>query len=134
MGLSRKRKQQLREITNRSLESRKLRKLNQENHRRKEILRRQREEEDFWDEYEDVSVESSSDESSFDEYSSEEEELMVEGGRGDNIQEGLGDVDGGVHLTKRHGRSMMIGNVDTFLAVYGYHNVTIMLLVMGWWS
>ena len=59
-------------------------------------MRRQREEEDFWDEYEDVSVESSSDESSFDEYSSEEEELMVEGGRGDDIQEGLGDVDGGI--------------------------------------
>ena len=98
MGLSRKRKQQLREITNRSLKSRKLRKLDQENHRRKEILRRQRDEEDFWDEYEGVSVDSSSDESSPDEYSSEEEELMVEGGRGDNIQEGLGEDDGGVRL------------------------------------
>ena len=61
MGLSRKRKQQLREITGRSLESRKLRKLDQENYRRKEILRRQREEEDFWDEYEDISMDSSSD-------------------------------------------------------------------------
>ena len=99
MGLSRKRKQQqLREITSRFLETRKLRKLDQENHRRKEILRRQRDEEDFWDEYEGVSVDSSSDESSPDEYSSEEEELMVESGRGDNIQEGLGDDDGGVRL------------------------------------
>lgn len=97
-GLSRKRKQQLREITSRSLETRKLQKLDQENHRRKEILRRQRNEEAFWDEYEGVSIDSSSDESSLDEYSSEEEELMVEGGRGDNIQEGLGDDDGGVRL------------------------------------
>ena len=98
MGISRKRKQQLREITSRSLETRKLRKLDQENQRRKEILRRQRDEEDFWDEYEDVSVDSSSNESSPDEYSSEEEKLMVEGGRGDNIQEGLGEDDGGVRL------------------------------------
>ena len=98
MGLSRKRKQQLREITSRSFETRKLRKLDQENHRKKEILRRQRDEEDFWNEYEGVSVDSSSDESSPDKYSSEEEELMVEGGRGDNIQEGLGDDDGGVRL------------------------------------
>ena len=41
MGLSRKRKQQLREITSRSLETRKLRKFDQESPRRKEILRRQ---------------------------------------------------------------------------------------------
>ena len=39
----------------------------------------------FQDEYEDVSVESSSNESGSDKYSSEEEKLMVEGGRGDKI-------------------------------------------------
>ena len=98
MGLSRKCKQQLRKITGRSLESCKLRKLDQRNHRRKEILRRQREEEDFWDEYEDLSVDSRCDESSPNESNSDEEELVVGGGRGDNIQEGLGDCDGGVQL------------------------------------
>ena len=61
-------------------------------------MRRQRDEEDFWNEYKGVSLDSSSDESSSDEYSSEEEDLMVEGGRGDNIQEGLGEDDGGVRL------------------------------------
>ena len=52
----------------------------------------------------------------------------------DNIQERLEDIDRRVYLIKKHERSMIIGNLDTFLAVYGYHNVTIMLLVMGWWS
>ena len=97
MGLSRKRKQQLREITSRSLETRKFRKLDQENQWRKDILRRQRDE-DFWDEYEGVSMDFSSDESSPDDYSSEEEELMVESDKGDNIQEGLGEDDGRVWL------------------------------------
>ena len=96
MGLSRKRKQQLREITSRSLKTRKLRKLDQENQRRKEILRKQRDEEDFWDEYKGVSVDSSSDKSSPDEHSSGEEKLIVEGSRGDNIQEELGEDNGGV--------------------------------------
>lgn len=73
MRLNRKRKQQLREI-----------------------LRRQREEEDLWDEYEDISTDTSSDESSLIEYSSDEEESGVEV-VGDNKQEGLGDSsDGGV--------------------------------------
>ena len=53
MGLSKKRKQQLNFITSRSLESRKHRKVDNENQRKKGILRRQREEEDYWDEYED---------------------------------------------------------------------------------
>ncbi len=51
-------------------------------------MRRQREEEDIWDEYEDISIDTSSDESSLNEYSSDEEESGVEG---------LGDSsDGGV--------------------------------------
>lgn len=58
--------------------------------------------------------------------------MIVENNKGDDIQEGLKDVDRGVHLTKIHRRSIMIDNIDTFLAVYGYHNVTIILLVMGW--
>ena len=53
------------------------------------FLRKQREEEDFWDEHEDPRSESSSDESNFDESShdeqnSDEESLKVDDGRGDN--------------------------------------------------
>lgn len=72
--------------------------------RKKEILRRQREEEDFWDEYEHFSLESSSDESNSDGsiqdgLSSEEEDLVMENKRGDGRCEGLGDDDdGGVQL------------------------------------
>ena len=73
-------------------------KTDQENQQKKEILRRQRYEEDFWNEYESISVASSPDEFCPNEYSSEEEELMVEVGRGDNIQERLGKDDGGVRL------------------------------------
>ena len=66
-------------------------------------MRKQREEEDFWDEHEDPRSESSSDESNFDEsshdeQSSDEESLEVDDGRGDNTQEGLRDNDGGVPL------------------------------------
>ncbi|MCJ1345846.1 hypothetical protein MMC31_004055, partial [Peltigera leucophlebia] len=68
-----------------------------------EILRRQKEEEDFWDEHEDPRLESSSDESncdesSQDESSSAEEDLVIENKRGDSTCEGLGDDDGGVQL------------------------------------
>lgn len=101
MGLSRKRKQQLSQITARSLKSCKHRKV--ESQWKKEILRRQREEEDFWDEHEDPrldfsSDESSCDESSQDESSSAEEDLVIENKRGDSTCEGLGDDDGGVQL------------------------------------
>lgn len=89
----------------RSLDSRKHWKIDQETQQKKEILRRQREEEDFWDEYEDLSLESSSDEqncdgSSQDGFSSEEEDLIIEKMRGHGICEGLGDDDddGRVHL------------------------------------
>ena len=68
MGLSKKRKQHTKQMTARSLESRKHRKIDQVTQRKKEILRRQREEEDFWDEYEDFSLESSSDELNCDEF------------------------------------------------------------------
>ena len=60
MGLSKKRKQQLSYVTTRSLESRKV---DYKNQRKKEILRRQRQEEGYWDEYEDYNSEPSSDES-----------------------------------------------------------------------
>lgn len=46
MGLSRKRKQQLKQITARSLEIRKHRKFDRENQQKNEILRREREVED----------------------------------------------------------------------------------------
>ena len=108
MGLSKKRKQQLSFITGRSLESRKHRKVDHENQRKKGILRRQREEEDYWDEYEDYSVESSSDESDCDEPSpdmpssdEEEEELTKDNRRKEGIREGLGDDEGGVFLESK---------------------------------
>lgn len=59
-------------------------------------MRRQRDEEDFCDEYKGVSVDSNSNKFSPDEYNSEEEELIVKGDRGDNIQEGLKENDRGV--------------------------------------
>lgn len=104
MGLSRKRKQQLSQITARSLKSRKHRKV--ESQWKKEILQRQREEEDFWDEYKDPRLESSSgesncDESSQDESSSAEEDLVIENKRGDSTCEGLGNNDGEVQLKSR---------------------------------
>ena len=107
MGLSKKRKQQLSYITARSLESRKRRKVvDYENQRKKEILRRQREEEDYWDEYEDFSLDSSSEESDGDESSpdqpssdgGEEEVIEDHSKRGEDIREGLGDNEGGVQL------------------------------------
>ena len=79
MGLSKKRKQQLSYITARSLESRKQRKVDNENQREKEFLRRLREEEDYWDEYED-NLESSSDESNDNEFSPDEFSSDVEEG------------------------------------------------------
>lgn len=104
MGLSKKRKQQINFAIARSLESRKHRKVDKENQRKKEILRKQREEEDYWDEYEDYSLESSSDESecnepSFDLPSSEEEKEEREETKDDRkeegTREGLGDDEGG---------------------------------------
>lgn len=67
-------------------------------------MRRQREEEVFRDEYEDFSLESSSDESNCDgsiqDNSSEEEDFVTEKKRGDGRYEGLGDDDddGGLQL------------------------------------
>ena len=95
MGLSKKRKQQLKKLTNRSLKTCKLQKLDQENYRRKVILRRQRDNEDFWDEYE---VDSSSDKSSLDASSSNKEKLMIEGDKRDKIWEGLEDNDKRISL------------------------------------
>ena len=103
MGLSKKRKQQLSHITARSLESRKHRKVvDYENQRKKEILRTQREEEDYWDEYEDFSLDSSSEESDGNESSpdqpssdGEEEEVIEDSKRGEDIHQGLGDDERG---------------------------------------
>ena len=66
-------------------------------------MRKQREEEDFWDEHEDPRSESSSDESNVDESSlgersSDEENSEVDSGGGDNTKEGLEDNNGGVQL------------------------------------
>ena len=111
MGLSKKRKQ-INFATARSLESRKRRKVDKENQRKKAILRKQREEEDYWDEYEDYSLDSSSDESECDGSSlhlpSSDEEEEERGGTKDNrkeegTREGLGDDEGGVLLeTRKH--------------------------------
>ena len=104
MGLSKKRKQNLAQITARAAECKKQRKIDQENQQNRRFLRKQREEEDFWDEHEDFRLESSSDESNFvelslDGYSSDEENQDGrENRRGDSTQEGLGDDDGGVQL------------------------------------
>ena len=103
MGLSKKRKQQLSYITARSLESRKQRKVDNENQREKEFLRRLREEEDYWDEYEE-NLESSSNksddnESSPDKSSSNKEEGVIgENRKEEGVHEGLGDNEGGVQL------------------------------------
>ena len=80
MGLSKKRKQHLVQITIRAVGSKKHRKIDQENQQRRRFLRKKREEKDFWDEHEDFQLESSFDksdfvESSFDRYSSVEENL-----------------------------------------------------------
>ena len=103
MGLSKKRKQHLSQITSRSLEIRKHRKVDRENQRIKDILRRQRKEEEFWDEYKNPSSEFSFNESncdgcSQDGPSSKEEDLVVENKRRDCTYEGLGNEDGGVQL------------------------------------
>ena len=68
-------------------------------------MRRQREEEDYWDEYEDFSLDSSSEESDGNESSpdqpssdGEEEKVIEDSKRGEDIREGLGDDEGGVQL------------------------------------
>lgn len=68
-------------------------------------MKKQREEEDFWDEHEDLRSKSSSDQSRFDEFrldewSADEENLEMDNGMGDNTQVGLGDNDfrGGLQL------------------------------------
>ena len=66
-------------------------------------MRWQREEKDFWDEYEDFSLEFSSDRSNCDrsiqDDSLEEEELVIEEKKRNNRYEGLGDDnDGRVQL------------------------------------
>ena len=97
MGLSKKRKQHLSLITARATESHKHRKIDREYERKK------REEEDFWDEFEELQSESSSDESSIEdsslvEPSSDEDNLEEVKKRGDNTCESLGAEDGGVEL------------------------------------
>ena len=103
MGLSKKRKQHLSLMTTRTTESHKHRKIDREYERKKRFLKKQREEEDFWDEFEELQSESSSDVSSiedcsFVEHSSDEDNLEEVKKRGDNTCEGLGDEDGGVEL------------------------------------
>ena len=107
MGLSKKRKQHLALITARAAEIKKARKIEVESQQKKRFLRKQRGEEEFLDEYESFQSVSSSDESKFEESgvdreSIDEEDLEVNeehlgiDGRGGNIQEGLGDNNGGV--------------------------------------
>lgn len=67
--------------------------ITKENQRKKVILRKQREEEDYWDEYEDYGLESSSDESECDGFgpdlpSSDEEEEEREVAKDNRKEEG----------------------------------------------
>lgn len=97
MGLSRKRKQQLRRITSRSLEIRKQRKTDREA-QQKEFLIRQRE----GDENGNLGSKHTPDDPNYDRSSqnepSHEEELVVENKRRDSTCEGLGNNNGGVQL------------------------------------
>lgn len=68
---------------------------------KKEIFWRQKKEEDFWNEYNNPRLSSSSDKSncdksSQDEPNSAEKDLVIENKRKDSIYEGLGDNDRGV--------------------------------------
>ena len=90
-------------ISARAAESHKHRKMDRKNERKKRFLRKQREEEDFWDELEEFQSEPSSNESniedsSLDEPSSDKDNLEVNNKWGDNTYEWLGDQDGGVQL------------------------------------
>lgn len=60
------------------------------------MLRRQKDKKDFWDKYEDVSIDSSSDNLSSNKYSFGEKKLMIEDNRRDNIQKRLEDDNGGL--------------------------------------
>ncbi len=98
-------------------ESHKHRKIDQENKREKRFLRKQREEEDFWDELEEFQSESSSDESnikdsSFDEPSSDEDNVEVDKKQGDNIHVRLGDQDRGVQLGDKERSFRPVSNND----------------------
>ena len=86
MGLSKKRKQHLSLISARAAESHKHRKIDRENERKKRFLKKQIEKDDFWDEFEELQSESSSDESSIEdsslvEPSSDEDNSEVENKR-----------------------------------------------------
>ena len=103
IGLSKKRKQHLARIIVCAAESKKHRKIDKENQRKRRFLRKQKEKEDFWDKYKDFRSESCSDksdfiESSLDRYSSDEENLDEEENGGDGTQEALEDDNGGVQL------------------------------------
>ncbi len=118
MRLSKKRKQHLVQITVRAVESKKHRKIDQENQRRRRFLRKKRQEKDFWDEHEDFQSESSFDksdfvESSFDRYSSGEENLDErEDGGGNSTPEELGDNDEEVELKRKEHIIQLVWNDD----------------------
>ncbi|MCJ1270411.1 hypothetical protein MMC22_010308 [Lobaria immixta] len=112
MVLSKKRKQQLKQMTAQSIKTRKRQKANGETRQQMNALRRQREDEDCWDEYKDPCSESSSDESdcnklSSNESSSDKENMVVEDKRvieetlGDNPFEELGESDRGVQFKNK---------------------------------
>ena len=80
-------------------------------------MRKQREEEDFLEEYEDLEWETSSDESTADESSLDEPSSdggnLVDNRAGENKYEGLGDNDGGVLLGVEERSFKPIWNEDT---------------------
>lgn len=85
-------------ITNRSCENRKKRKVDDEIQWKKEILRRQKKQKNYWDEYEDYSLNSISDESNCDELSldllnsnDKKEVVIEESGKEEGTCKSLGD-------------------------------------------
>lgn len=96
----------------RSLENCQHRKVDKENWRKKEICRKQRKEEDYWDKYEDSSLESSSDKSEYNKLSldlrssekeEEERKRIKDKRKEEGTREDLGDDEGGVPLeNKKH--------------------------------
>ena len=102
MGLSKKRKQNLAQITARAAECKKQQKIDQENQQKRRFLRKQREEEDYWDEHKDFRSESSSNKSNFVELSldgcsfDKENQDGEENRKGHSTQKGLRDDKRGV--------------------------------------
>lgn len=101
MGLSKKRKQHPSLIFVSAAECHKYRKIDQENKQKSWFLRKQKERKNFWDEFEELQLESGSDklnieDSSLNKPRFDKDNMKVDKKQGDNIYERLGDQDGGI--------------------------------------